>query len=51
MENESCGITVFNLIKWDDFTKLTKSEAAELSEAEKSGFVNANDIDRSNIGV
>lgn len=37
---------------WDpDFTKLTKSEAAELSEAEKSGFVNANDIDWSNIGV
>lgn len=37
---------------WDpDFTKLTKSEAVELSEAEKSGFVNANDIDWNNIGV
>ena len=37
---------------WDpDFTKLTKSEAAELADAEQSGFVSANDIDWDTIGI
>lgn len=35
---------------WDpDYTKLTPREAAELEEAEASGFVNEEDIDWDNL--
>ncbi len=37
---------------WDpDYTKLTPAEAAELEEAEKSGWVDASDIDWDKIGT
>lgn len=45
----------FELVKrivlaWDsDFTKLTPKEAAELAEAEKSGYIDADEIDWNNL--
>lgn len=34
------------VLAWDpDFTKLTQNEAAELVEAEKSGYIDEEDID------
>ena len=40
------------VLAWDpDFTKLTQSEAEEVSNAEKSGFVDENDIDWEHIGI
>lgn len=38
------------VIAWDsDFTKLTQKEAAELAEAESSGYVDEEDIDWNNL--
>ena len=35
---------------WDpDFTKVTPDEARQIAEAEKSGFVDAEDIDWNNL--
>lgn len=37
-------------LAWDpDYTKLTSSEKAELEEAEKSGYVDADEIDWNNL--
>ena len=39
------------ILAWDpDFTKVTPAEAKEIEEAEKSGFVDSDDIDWDNIG-
>ena len=39
------------VLAWDpDFTKLTPEEAKDLKEAEKSGFVDADQIDWASIG-
>lgn len=39
------------ILAWDpDFTKVTPAEAKEIEEAEKSGFVNSDDIAWDNIG-
>ena len=36
---------------WDpDFTKVTPDEARQIAEAEKSGFIDADDIDWNNLG-
>lgn len=38
------------VLAWDsDFTKLTPKEAAELAEAEKSGYIDADEIDWNNL--
>ena len=40
------------VLAWDpDFTKLTSGEAEEVLRAEKSGFVDENDIDWEHIGT
>lgn len=40
------------VLAWDpDFTKVTDEEKSRISQAEKSGFVNDEDIDWDNIGV
>lgn len=40
------------VLAWDpDFTKVTDEEKSQISQAEKSGFVNDEDIDWDNIGV
>lgn len=40
------------VLAWDpDFTKLTPDEAKLLEDAENSGFVDADDIDWSKIGI
>lgn len=40
------------VLAWDpDFTKVTEMEAKRISEAEKSGFINSDDIDWENVGV
>jgi hypothetical protein len=39
------------VLAWDpDYTKLTADEAKQLSDAEKSGFVNEQDVDWSDLG-
>ena len=39
------------ILAWDpDFAKVTPAEAKEIEEAEKSGFVDSDDIDWDNIG-
>ena len=38
------------ILAWDpDYTKLTPSEAAELKEAESSGYIDADEIDWNNL--
>lgn len=38
------------VIAWDsDYTKLTPKETKELSEAENSGYIDEEDIDRDNL--
>ena len=38
------------VLAWDpDFTNVTKKEAAQIDEAEKSGFVSENEIDWDNL--
>ena len=38
------------VLAWDpDYTKLTSAEAAELAEAEQSGYVDADSIDWENL--
>lgn len=40
------------VLAWDpEFTKVTAEEAARIDEAEKSGFVDEDDIDWEQIGV
>ncbi len=40
------------VLAWDpDFTKVTDEEKESISKAEKSGFVNDEDIDWNSIGV
>ena len=40
------------VLAWDpDFTKVTKEEAKAIEAAEKSGFVDAVEIDWENIGI
>lgn len=40
------------VLAWDpDFTKVTDEEKIRILQAEKSGFVNDEDIDWDNIGV
>lgn len=40
------------VLAWDpDFTKVTDEEKKRILQAEKSGFVNDEDIDWDNIGV
>lgn len=39
-------------LAWDpDFTKVTAEEAEKINHAEKSGFVNEDEIDWENIGT
>ena len=38
------------VLAWDpDYTRLTSSEAAELKEAEASGYIDENEIDWNNL--
>lgn len=38
------------VLAWDhDFTKVTPEEAAQIREAEQSGFINESDIDWDNL--
>ena len=40
------------VLAWDpDFTKVTDAEAKAIDAAEKSGFVDSEDIDWDNLGV
>lgn len=40
------------VLAWDpDFTKVTDTEAAEIEKAEKSGYVDDDEIDWDNIGI
>ena len=40
------------VLAWDpDFTKVTDEEAKRIKEAEKSGYLDANEIDWDSIGV
>jgi len=40
------------VLAWDpDFTKVTAEEAARIDEAEKSGYIDDDDIDWEQIGV
>ena len=40
------------ILAWDpDFTKVTPEEAARIKAAEESGFIAAEDIDWSKIGI
>lgn len=40
------------VLAWDpDFTKVTDEEAKRIIEAEKSGYLDANEIDWDSIGV
>lgn len=39
------------VLAWDpDFTKVTEEEAAQIKEAEESGFINESEIDWDNLG-
>ena len=39
------------VLAWDpDFTKVTKEEAKQISEAEKSGFIDESEINWDNLG-
>jgi hypothetical protein len=39
------------VLAWDpDYTKLTAEEAKQLADAEKSGFVDEQDVDWANLG-
>lgn len=39
------------VLAWDpDFTKVTAEEAAQIKEAEESGFINESEIDWDNLG-
>ena len=39
-------------LSWDpDFTKVTADEAKRIEKAEKSGYLDANEIDWDNIGI
>lgn len=41
-----------SVLAWDpDFTKVTAEEAKRIEEAEKSGYVDANEIDWESIGI
>ena len=40
------------VLAWDpDFTKVTPDEAKRIEDAEKSGYVDSDDIDWDNVGI
>lgn len=42
--------SISSVLVWDnDYTKLTPKEAEELAEAEKSGYIDADEIDWDNL--
>lgn len=49
-QNLACEMIKRIVLAWDpDFTKVTPQEAVALEEAEKSGYVSADEIDWDNL--
>ncbi len=51
-QNLACEMLKRIVLAWDpDFTKVTPSEAKALEEAEKSGYIDENEIDWDNLSA
>lgn len=51
-QNLACEMLKRIVLAWDpDFTKVTPSEAKALEEAERSGYIDENEIDWDNLSA